>query len=88
MSPRHTLPIIARGIINCTSNEAEAVARDFISKNVLRATVKSKAATKGSIEPNIEVRLIKNNTDFVNALCDINGVTSAVIVSYNGDYMG
>ena len=75
-------------IINCTSNEAEAVARDFISKNVLRATVKSKAATKGSIETNIEVRLIKDNTDFVNALCDINGVTSAVIVSYNGDYMG
>lgn len=28
------------------------------------------------------------NTDFINTLADMQGVTSAVLVSYNGDYMG
>ena len=35
-----------------------------------------------------EIRLADENTDFVNALSQIPGVTSAVLVSYNGDYMG
>ena len=29
-----------------------------------------------------------DNTDFVNELSDLDGVQSAVLVSYNGDYMG
>ena len=29
-----------------------------------------------------------DNTDFVNALSEMPGVSSAVLVSYNGDYMG
>ena len=28
------------------------------------------------------------NTDFINVLADIDGVSHAVLVSYNGDYMG
>lgn len=28
------------------------------------------------------------NTDFINILSEMNGVNSAVLVSYNGDYMG
>ena len=35
-----------------------------------------------------EVRLKDENTDFVNSLCELEGVESAVLVSYNGDYMG
>ena len=30
----------------------------------------------------------EDNTDFINALSEIGGVGSAVLVSYNGDYMG
>jgi hypothetical protein len=37
---------------------------------------------------NIEVCLKEDDTDFINALSEIPGVNSAVIVSYNGDYMG
>ena len=40
------------------------------------------------VELNIEIRLKNDNTDFVNALADMNGVNSAVLVSYNGEYMG
>ena len=50
--------------------------------------VKSKSAQKGNLELNIEVRLRDDNTDFVNALSELEGVGSAVLVSYNGDYMG
>ena len=50
--------------------------------------VKSKTARKGSVELNLEVRLKDDNTDFVNKLSELEGVGSAVLVSYNGDYMG
>ena len=39
-------------------------------------------------EMNIEVRLKEDDTDFINILSEMPGVNSAVIVSYNGDYMG
>ena len=37
---------------------------------------------------NAEIRLRSDDTGFVNELADIAGVESAVLVSYNGDYMG
>ena len=36
----------------------------------------------------MEIRLRDDNTDFINELSDMDGVESAVLVSYNGDYMG
>ena len=50
--------------------------------------VKSKTAQQGSIELNVEVRMKDENTGFINILSEMNGVQSAVLVSYNGDYMG
>ena len=50
--------------------------------------MKSKTVQKGLIELNCEIRLLDDNTDFINQLADLNGVQSAVLVSYNGDYMG
>lgn len=40
------------------------------------------------MELNLEIRLKDGNTDFINALADLPGVRSAVLVSYSGDYMG
>ena len=40
------------------------------------------------MELNLEIRLKDDNTDFVNEPAQIEGVNSAVLVSYNGDYMG
>ena len=50
--------------------------------------VKSKTVRKDQIELTMEIRLKDDNTDFINALAGIEGVESAVLVSYNGDYMG
>lgn len=74
-------------VLNCTNREAEIKAKEFLAKNVTRTTVKSKSAVKGAIELNIEVRLKEDNTDFINILSEMPGVSSAVAVSYNGDYM-
>ena len=82
----HTHPYMV--VLTCTDYESEVNARGFIAKHVISSTVKSKSAVKGSIEMNIEVRLKEDNTDFINVLADMPGVNSAVIVSYNGDYMG
>lgn len=82
----HTHPYMV--VLSCTSHDAEVKAKEFLSKNVTRTTVKSKSAVKGAIEMNIEVRLKEDDTDFINILSEMPGVNSAVIVSYNGDYMG
>ena len=75
-------------VLQCDNHNAETAAKTFLEKNVERLVVKSKSARKGMVELNFEVRLKNDNTDFVNALSEINGVNSAVLVSYNGDYMG
>lgn len=75
-------------VLSCADHDAEVKATEFLSKNVTKTMVKSKSAVKGAIELNIEARLKQDNTDFVNILSEIPGINSAVIVSYNGDYMG
>lgn len=82
----HVMPYII--VLNCTGHEVELKASDFIKSTVNRMVVKSKSAQKGNLEINYEVRLKEDNTDFVNALADMEGVNSAVLVSYNGEYMG
>ena len=83
-SPSHPYMVV----LSCVSHEAEEAAKTFLSRHVLRSTVKSKSAVQGAVELNIEVRLKEDDTDFINALSEMPGVNSAVIVSYNGDYMG
>lgn len=82
----HTNPYIV--VVQCDSNEAEGAVKDYLSKNTEKCVVKSKSAQKNFIELNMEVRLKSDHTDFINAIASMNGVSSAVLVSYNGDYMG
>ncbi len=82
----HVHPYIV--VLQCDGSESERRARAFLDSQVSRCAVKSKTAQKGGVELDLEVRLKDDNTDFVNALADLDGVESAVLVSYNGDYMG
>lgn len=75
-------------VFTCEDHKAEKQAMEYIDSQVERCNVKSKSAQAGLIELNMEVRLKEDNTDFVNALSDMDGVKSAILVSYNGDYMG
>ncbi len=81
----HLHPYIV--VIRCDDHESETAAKDFLAKNVQKCIVKSKTAQKGFIELNMEIRMKDDNTDFINKLSDMSGVQSAVLVSYNGDYM-
>lgn len=75
-------------ILTCENSEAEKAAVSFISEKVKKHTIKSKTVQKDMIEINFDIRLNDENTDFINTLSSMSGVTSAVLVSYNGEYMG
>ena len=75
-------------VLDCINHESEQRAKTFLKERTGKCSVKSKTARKGSVELNLEIRLKDDNTDFVNALSELEGVGSAVLVSYNGDYMG
>ena len=75
-------------VLTCDGSESEKKATEYLAQQSKKCTVKSKTARKGCVELNVEIRLKEDNTDFINALADMQGVQSAVLVSYNGDYMG
>ncbi len=75
-------------VLRLNGQEAEKAAGEFLKEQTKRLAVKSKTVRKDDIEVNYEVRLKDEDTSFVNALTDMPGVTSAVLVSFNGEYMG
>ena len=75
-------------VLRCDGHDSELKAKAYLNEKTERCIIKSKTAQKGSVEVNMEIRLKDDNTDFVNELAAIDGVQSAVLVSYNGDYMG
>ncbi len=75
-------------VLNVDGHENEKKAVDYLKNRTKRCVTKSKTARKGCVELNLEIRLAEDNTDFINELSDMEGVESAVLVSYNGDYMG
>ena len=82
----HVNPYIV--VIRCADHASETSAMEFLKGKTQRCVVKSKTAQKGEVELNLEIRLKEDHTDFINDLAEMNGVYSAVLVSYNGDYMG
>ncbi|MGN0745379.1 MAG: DUF4956 domain-containing protein [Aristaeellaceae bacterium] len=79
-------PYIA--VITCDSAQTEHAVAAYLKDHAEKTVVKSKSAQKGSIELSYEVTLKQDNTDFITELAEMDGVSSAVLVSYNGDYMG
>ncbi len=75
-------------VLSCVDSATEKLALDYLKANVQKCVIKSKSATNGLIELNLEVRLANDNTDFINSLAVTPGINSAVLVSYNGEYMG
>ena len=82
----HVNPYIV--VLRCGGHDSEVTATEFLKKQVRRMVVKSKTVQQGAVELNVEVRMKDENTDFVNILSEMEGVSSAVLVSYNGDYLG
>lgn len=74
-------------VIHCADAEAEKASRAYVAANVKKLSLKSKSVAQGCIELNYEVRLKDADSDFINTLSDLPGVSHTVMVSYNGDYM-
>ena len=74
-------------LLHCETPEAEKRAHDFVAGKVQKLCLKSKSVTPGCIELNYEIRLKDVDTDFVNDLAALPGVSHTAMVSYNGDYM-
>ena len=74
-------------VVHCENGEAEQNTRAFVTARVRRLSLKIKSVSPGCIELNYELRLKDDNTDFINELAEMPGVSHTVMVSYNGDYM-
>lgn len=75
-------------VLQCADKAAELQATAFLENNTKRCLVKSKTVRQDLVELNLEVRLRDADTGFINTLSALEGVRSAALVSYNGDYMG
>ena len=75
-------------VVQCDGHESEELVKSYLDNYVDKCVVKSKSAQKGLVELNMDIRLKDDNTDFINVISNMNGVSSAVLVSYNGEYMG
>ena len=77
-------------IVRCADEAAEQQAAD-IARSAAAVTVKAKTVQADGIEWTAELRLPVNaagETGFVNQIQQVAGVRSAVLVSYNGEYLG
>ena len=74
-------------IVDCYDERAEEKAYSIIKKEVDKYIVKSKTVTDDGIEFTVEIRTKNAATSFVNRINDVNGVSSATLVAFNGEYM-
>lgn len=75
-------------VLRCEGHDRELEAAEYLRSQVKHCVIKSKTVQKESIELQIDIRMKGDNTDFVNHLSRMQGINSAVLVSYNGEYMG
>ena len=58
-----------------------------MSRRVKKLVLKGKTVRPEETELTYEVRLMNEDASFISRLAEIEGIYSAVLVSYNGDYM-
>ena len=74
-------------VVNCEDSNAETAVTALLKEDAKKSLLKSKAVNKLGVELTYEVRIQKDSTEFVNKISDTMGVSNAVLVSYNGEYM-
>lgn len=74
-------------VVNCADAEVERKTDELIKAEAKKSVLKSKSVTSYGVELTYEVRIKEENTGFVNEISACEGVTNAVLVSYNGEYM-
>ena len=75
-------------VLHCAGDACARAAAAFLEEAVTAHALKSKTVSARGTELNYEVRLRQEDASFVEQLAAMEGVEEAVLVSYNGDYMG
>ena len=73
-------------VLNLTDEKAENDAMAMLKTQTKKNLIKSKTVSQNGIELTVEVRLLDMSAKLMNELLTVNGVNSACLVSYNGDY--
>jgi uncharacterized membrane protein YhiD involved in acid resistance len=73
-------------VVSCTDSSAETAVMETVKSAVARLQVKAKTVSAHGTELSIEVTLKNEETAFVSALCAIDGVSTASLVTYNGQF--
>ncbi len=74
-------------VVNCNDEKSESDIQSMIKMKTKKNLLKSKSVSRDGIELTVEVRLIDSSSTFVNEMLLVQGVSNAVLVSYNGEYM-
>ncbi|MBR5518689.1 MAG: DUF4956 domain-containing protein, partial [Clostridia bacterium] len=74
-------------VITCENDTAEEAVKTIVKDGAKKSVLKSKSVNKLGIELTYEVRIKSDDTTFVNNVSSAEGVSNAVLVSYNGEYM-
>ena len=75
-------------VLHLEDDAAERRVGELIGSKVKKQVVKAKTVNADGVELTVEIRLPGMTTNFVNEISALPGVRNAVLVSYNGDYMG
>ncbi len=73
-------------VVGC-AGEAEQGVMEIVRRSVKKYLLKSKTVSPDGTELTVEVRLAGDSSSLVNEASALPGVRSAVLVSYNGEYM-
>ena len=74
-------------VVNCDNAQAEQSVAGLVLNGAKKSVLKSKSVAKYGIELTYEVRLAEGDTAFINRIIGCEGVSNAVLVTYNGEYM-
>ena len=73
-------------VVDCADAKAEAAVMNQLHSKLGRVSVKAKTVSAAGIELNVEVKIDGDDSAFVTALSAIEGVSSASLVTYNGQF--
>lgn len=74
-------------VVRYNEKSLESSFEQIVSSHTKKHTVKSRSASAGSnFEITYEVRIADDNTSFLNSISDMEGVQSAVMLSYDGNF--
>lgn len=73
-------------VVNCENGDAEKTVMEALKKYTAGSVVKAKTVTPAGVELSIEVTLKGGDTLFVTDIFELEGVTNASLVTYNGQF--